>query len=304
MARRMVFLGSKQSGLELLRLTLDTLPMSEVLAVICAADEKDPRSVLSQFERLAHEFDLVLEISANKAQTVEILKRLRPDWALLCGWYQLIDLHALSGIEFYGFHNSCLPAYRGNAPLVWQIMNGETSGGVSFFRLGDGMDEGDLVAQERFPISGEDTISDALRQATALILSIAGKHLRTVHLGSAKLKPQPPTGISYCGLRIPDDGRIDWNWPADRIHNFVRAQTHPYPGAFCLMPSTDSVRIWSSQVEPRRYFAQPGAILEIHEEYVVVGCGDGALQILGASRDSEDTVSPRVLFNSLRMRLK
>lgn len=183
-------------------------------------------------------------------------------------------------------------------------MNGETSGGVSFFRLGDGMDEGDLVAQERFPISGEDTISDALRQATALILSIAGKHLRTVHLGSAKLKPQPPTGISYCGLRIPDDGRIDWNWPTDRIHNFVRAQTHPYPGAFCLMPSTDSVRIWSSQVEPRRYFAQPGAILEIHEEYVVVGCGDGALQILGASRDSEDTVSPRVLFNSLRMRLK
>jgi methionyl-tRNA formyltransferase len=36
---------------------------------------------------------------------------------------------------------------------------------------------------------------------------------------------------SYYGGRRPEDGRIDWNWDAWRIHNLVRAVAPPYPGA-------------------------------------------------------------------------
>ncbi|HEV2171358.1 MAG TPA: hypothetical protein VGR40_10440, partial [Candidatus Binatus sp.] len=52
---------------------------------------------------------------------------------------------------------------------------------------------------------------------------------------------------SYFGRRRPDDGRIDWRWPARRIFNLVRAVTHPYPGAFCFVGGR-KLMIWETRV--------------------------------------------------------
>ena len=46
------------------------------------------------------------------------------------------------------------------------------------------------------------------------------------------------TGVQTCALpifygkRTPDDGLIYWNWQKERINNWVRALSFPYPGAF------------------------------------------------------------------------
>ena len=37
---------------------------------------------------------------------------------------------------------------------------------------------------------------------------------------------------SYFGGRKPEDGRIDWQQPAQAIYNLHRAVAPPYPGAF------------------------------------------------------------------------
>ena len=37
-------------------------------------------------------------------------------------------------------------------------------------------------------------------------------------------------------------------WPAQRIRNFIRAQTHPYPGAFTIIDGK-KVTIWKASIE-------------------------------------------------------
>ena len=45
------------------------------------------------------------------------------------------------------FHPSLLPAYRGGSAIPWQIINGETLGGITLFRPDDGIDAGPIYLQ-------------------------------------------------------------------------------------------------------------------------------------------------------------
>jgi methionyl-tRNA formyltransferase len=49
---------------------------------------------------------------------------------------------------------------------------------------------------------------------------------------SLESRPQEDRHATYFGKRTPYDGEINWDWQKERIHNWVRAQASPYPGAF------------------------------------------------------------------------
>jgi len=59
--------------------------------------------------------------------------------------------------------------------------------------------------------------------------------LQRVESGELARAKQDENQATYFGKRTPDDGKIDWNWQRERIHNWVRAQADPYPGAFTYL---------------------------------------------------------------------
>ncbi|MGH6798152.1 MAG: formyltransferase family protein, partial [Roseiarcus sp.] len=63
----------------------------------------------------------------------------------------------LAPLGAYNLHGSMLPKYRGRVPVNWMIVNGETEGGVTLHHMVARADAGDIVAQRRIEISGDDT---------------------------------------------------------------------------------------------------------------------------------------------------
>ena len=125
----------------------------------------------------------------------------------------------------YNLHPGPLPHYAGlNAPS-WAIYNGEASHGVTVHRMDPGIDTGAVVFEERFAIKAEDTgLSVALRCAqkgVGLILRLL--QVLTENPNALALRPQNPSERRYFGREVPQGGRIDWNAPARRIYDFVRA---------------------------------------------------------------------------------
>jgi methionyl-tRNA formyltransferase len=187
--------------------------------------------------------------------------------------------------------------------VVWQILQGEREIGLTLFRFSEGMDEGDIVAQDGVALDEDQGIGDALRLLDARAIGLLERHLPALLDGSATLTPQDHSRATYVGARVPDDGLIDWTLPARRIHDFVRAQTRPYPGAFTTLPDGRTLRIWRTQVDPRSYFGLPGGVAERHDGAVVVTCGEGAIRILDAEIDGEPPTSPDAILKSIRIRL-
>lgn len=295
------FVGSKQVGLYALRQMLEHC---RPCVVICPNDEGDERSVMAEFRDLAEREVLPLTIAETSADMYEALAPAQPHVVIVAGWYRIINTALIPGTKYYGLHFSLLPEYRGNAPLVWQLMNGESHAGVSLFQIAPGLDEGDIIGQASFPVSPDATIKDALEQAEQASCNLLAEHLPALIAGTAEHKPQDHSQATFCGLRVPEDGRIDWTWPAEKIHNFVRAQSHPYPGAFTQLPDGKTVHVWRTRVHPRPYFGVPGAVAERHPDHVIITCGDGAILVSEAQIEGEAPTPTREIFTSLRMRLR
>ena len=165
------------------------------------------------------------------------------------------------------------------------------------------MDEGDLVDQRFFSLSIKEDIADALNKADHLTEEILLDFLSNLQFKSLKLSKQSNIGASYCGLRIPEDGKIDWHKSAEEIHNFIRAQGEPYPGAFTFLPDGRKLTLLKSELEGREFFGSPGSIVEILQNSVVIACGKGAIKIKKYSLNNADETFSSSLFNSFKIRL-
>lgn len=161
------------------------------------------------------------------------LKELNPDVILVMGWYYMVPkkIRELAVYGAWGIHASLLPNYAGGAPLVWAIIEGEKSTGVSLFKLSDGVDDGDIIAQAEFPIEPNDSIKEVYNKATSLSIEVLNDVFRR-GIDQIEVKIQDKSKIKVYPQRSPADGEIDWTWPVEKIRNFIRAQTKPYPGAW------------------------------------------------------------------------
>lgn len=302
--KRLLFIGSKDAGLMALQRMLDRLPAGSVPAIVCPEDRADARSAYEGFAALARAYDIPLHVASTASDTTDYITRYTPHTVLVHGWYRMIPVAQFPAVDFLGFHYSPLPRYRGNAPLVWQVLNGEERLGVSFFTLTEGMDDGDLLDQAMFDIRPEEDISDALRKANEEVAAMLDRFAPRWLAGEVAKQAQPELAPSYCGLRTPEDGRINWHQSARSVHNFIRAQARPYPGAYTLLANGVALRIWRAMLEPREFLGVPGSVVEVAPDAIIVACGTGAIRIPMAEMSSEEPATLRSNVRSLKVRFQ
>jgi len=142
------------------------------------------------------------------------------------------DIISHANIFTFNIHGSLLPKYRGRTPHVWAIINGETKTGITAHVIDKGCDTGQIIRQIEIPIEPDDTGATILKKYAKAYFPLIKKVLKDVEKGQLCLISQNNKEASYYGKRTPADGEINWNWPSERIRNWIRAQALPYPGAF------------------------------------------------------------------------
>jgi methionyl-tRNA formyltransferase len=226
----------------------------------------------------------VIEVTKKMNQYQDTIKILKPDFILVIGWYYMVpkSIRDLAPLGCAGIHASLLPNYRGGAPLVWSIINGEKKTGVTFFYLSDGVDNGDIIAQEEFIITKRDNINKILNKAEKASINILKNYLPLIAEGKAPRIQQNNSLATIYPQRKPEDGKIDWSKSIFEIYNFIRAITKPYPGAFTFIEN-EKIIIWKAQpydtkiVYPDRVV---GEIIKIFSNgNFIVNCHSGLLLV-------------------------
>mgnify|MGYP000917397567 CR=1 FL=1 len=273
-ARTCLFVGSKRMGVRVLE-TMLAEGREQVVGIVTFDDSADARSALPSFVELSRQTSLPLFVLKKGSEIREVVLQTKPDFCVVSGWYWLLDQSLLDLCPggFVGLHGSLLPRYRGFAPLVWALIEGESELGISLFYFSEGMDEGDIIEQFPFTAGPDATISEVLNEAEDASVELIRRNFRPLVEGRAARSSQPASGANYCAQRVPSDGRIDWRWDAGRIHNFVRAQSAPYPGAFFADPRGQNVTVDAAEVFGAQYLGAPGQVLRSGPGYALVICG-------------------------------
>jgi len=298
--QRAVFLGSKAFGLSVFRALKDAEPKVE-WKVIHPRDDKDPRSVESEFRQFCLSVDVPFATLSAKTAQDRILQW-RPDFVFVCGWYALIDAAILqSGPQFLGIHNSLLPKYRGGAPLVWALINGDRVVGSSLFALDGGMDDGAIFDQVEITVDPDehiDSVSQRIEDEWAARLPQIWK--KTV-AGTLEGRVQDHGAATYCAQRRPEDGQIDWTSDARSIHDFVRAQSAPYPGAFTEGPN-GRITINETGIFDAPVFGTPGQIALRGDDGPVIACGENTGLVIASATGPDGCDNLGSLFATLSLR--
>ncbi len=255
---KLVFFGATELGYECCKRIIEK-KLAEVTTIftiprefkISYSESKVHNVLFTDFHQLGQEFNIpVIEVTSKMGTYYDKIRETNPDFLLVIGWYYMIPkkIREIASLGCAGMHASLLPKYRGGAPLVWSIINGETETGLTFFYLEDGIDNGDIIAQNKFLISPEDNIKHLIDKATEAALDIVEKYIPMISDGSAPRVSQDESQATYFPQREPKDGEIDWGMSSTEIRNFIRAQTRPYPGAFTII-NGKKIKIWDADIE-------------------------------------------------------
>ena len=186
-------------------------------------------------------------------------------------------------------HGSLLPDYRGRAPVNWAILHGEAWTGATLHYMVQRADAGDIVDQQAVPILADDDARAVMGKVTVAAEIVLARSLPHLVAGTAARRPQDPRAGQYFGRRRPEDGRIDWRWPAQRIHNLVRAVAPPFPAAFGEVAGA-TWWIHRTRRVPDRQQASGEPRLFASDGRLLASCGDGGCLEILAGRTAEGAI--------------
>jgi len=113
-----------------------------------------------------YEHNIFLEavFDVNDAALYQELKKEKYDLFICAAYPQILSKNLLEIPErgVINFHPSVLPRCRGAHPHYWALSEGERFGGITAHFMTEKIDDGDIIAQTKFPIS-QYTVKDCKR---------------------------------------------------------------------------------------------------------------------------------------------
>ncbi len=232
-----------------------------------------------------HELGLeVLQPEKLDDSLVEQVRALSPDVLVVAAYGKIfrqsfLALFPLGGVNV---HPSLLPRYRGPSPISAAILAGDSETGVTIQRVARKFDTGDILAQARLPLKGDETtasLSEALGVMGAELLAgvLAEMAAGTLPAGRA----QEEEAASYCLSIRKGDGLIQWDEPAEIIERKVRA-FDPWPRVSTRFLA-ESLLLLKSHVYPDTLGEErgrPGDVLAADKQHgLLVRAGRGILAV-------------------------
>lgn len=208
-----------------------------------------------------------------------------------------LDVLDLARAGAYNMHGSLLPKYRGRVPVNWAVLHGETETGATLHEMAAKPDAGAITAQTAVPILPDDTAYEVFGKLTVAAEQTLWNVLPSI------LEGNPPRHIndlsrgSYFGGRKPEDGRIDWEQPAQAVYNLHRAVAPPYPGAFTELAGKN-YQIGKARLAEKAPADLPQG-LAVVDNCIFGVCGDGRALLIHELLSDGHPVSPAELQQTL-----
>ena len=163
----------------------------------------------------------------------DALRDLRPDCCPVVAYGALLPESALSIPEhgWVNLHFSCLPAWRGAAPVQHAIWAGDEVTGATTFRIVKELDAGPTYGVMTERIRPDDTAGDLLARLAEGGAGLLVATLDGIADGSLEAREQPADGVSFAPKIGVEDAEVDWSEPAVAVDRRIRACT-PAPGAW------------------------------------------------------------------------
>jgi methionyl-tRNA formyltransferase len=126
-------------------------------------------------------------------------------------------------------HYSLLPKYRGASPIQSSLLNGDLISGITFMKMLEGLDDGDLIKQYEINIKNNHNKITLENDMCDLSITKIFELLSELMEGEYSLASQENDSATYCKKIHKSESLINFKETADEIYNKFRAY-YEWPG--------------------------------------------------------------------------
>lgn len=222
----------------------------------------------------------------------EPLAALSPDVIVVVAYGKILPADVLAFPKFgcINLHVSLLPKYRGAAPMQRAVMNGEHETGVTVMQMDEGVDTGDVLAVERFPLTQEDTFGTVHDRSAEIGSRLLSETLRKIEAGDIHPVKQPTEGATYAAKIEKEECALDFTQDARTVADKIRGLS-PIPTAFCYHRGKLLKILFAL---PTSGSGAPGEVIATDGSgagSITVACGDGAVKLLSLIPEGKGKMS-------------
>lgn len=213
------------------------------------------------------------------AEAVAYISEWEPDLIVTAAYGQILPLELLEMplLGAINVHASLLPKYRGAAPINRAIIDGEKVTGITIMYMTEQMDAGDIILQKEVEIGSTITageLTDLLSEIGAELLVDA---VALIAGGEVRAVKQDELLVTYAPMIKREDELIDFARSSEAIANQIRG-LNPTPNAYTYRDGT-VFKVISAEANNGSVEAEPGTIVEINKDQLVVATGDGSISL-------------------------
>ena len=279
---RVIFMGTPDIAATCLKKILDD--GFEVVGVWTQPDRPKGRGmkmVMSPVKELAlaHNIPVFQPENFRAGEDVQAIRDLNPDVIAVVAYGRILPQRVLDipTWDCVNIHASLLPQYRGSAPYQWAVLDGLKETGVSAQHMVREMDAGDVIDVEKTEIGENETAGELLDRLAGLAAKLLSRVLARVRSGDqCPGTPQNPENITFAPMLDKSMCPIDWNRPAQQVHNRVRG-LHPWPVATMELKG-QKFKVHATRIVEGK--GQPGEILGLTKTGLKIACGEGAVEVI------------------------
>jgi len=147
----------------------------------------------------AHGVPVLNPGDVNDAEFLAELRALSPDLVISVSCPQIFknELLELPRLGCINIHSALLPHYRGVLPTFWVLAKGEPETGVTVHYMSPGIDGGEIVLQQRVPISDTETLRSLMRKCKLTAADLTLEAVSRFREGSVSALANPAEEGSY-----------------------------------------------------------------------------------------------------------
>ncbi len=264
---------------------------------------KEPQASPVKTFALARNLEVIQPEKVRGPEFQDVITRAAPDLLVVVAYGRILTRAVLDATRHgaINLHFSLLPALRGAAPVQWALARGERETGVTTFRINEGLDTGDVLAQRRVAIvPGE--------HAPALLdrLAVEGSRLLVetlAGLAAGSISPTPQDHAKASAAPRLDRGDGGWTetWTAAELEGRVRG-FDPWPGVWAVRAGRRLRITGATAVAGARVVSDAGTVLSLDAEGLRLACAGGTVAIVdsiqsegGRAMRAREAVNGRLL---------
>jgi methionyl-tRNA formyltransferase len=297
---KIIFAGTPEAAVP----TLNALIQSnhEVVAVLTRTDAPQGRKRIltpSPVAQTAQSHNIpVIYANCIDDDVQHSIDSFEADLGVVVAYGALLPQQTLDSVAhgWINLHFSSLPAWRGAAPVQWQVISGAAVAGSSVFKLVTELDAGDVFDVREWPIIPDETAGELLSRLSQLGAQQVIAVIDSINSGSAV--PIAQTGDSTYARKLGiEDGHLDLNLASNYVYNQYRGVT-PEPGAYFFL-GEERVKVIEAHLGTAE--VAPFSI-KTSDKKLVLGCSSGSVELITVQPAGKKAMSAMDWFRGLHQK--